>query len=112
MTPSPPTLQAFELAADASVVQHFWRRRPTRLSTDTIGIRVDYGLSRSRVLWWDSHSLPFALLDFRDARRNHPPGCDTRSRSSFVVTPRSDFPRLPSRRKRFGSLTRPRRHPD
>lgn len=112
MTHSPPTLQGFELAVDASVVQHFWRGRPTRLTMDTIGVRIDYGLSRSRVLRWDNHSLQFALLDFRDARRNHAPGCDTLTSSSFVIAPSLDFPRLPSRRKRSGSSTRPRRHPD
>jgi len=73
MTPSPPTLQTFELAADALVGQHFWRRSPTRLTIDSIGIRIDYGLSRSRVLRWESRRLQFALLDFRDSRRNHPP---------------------------------------
>jgi hypothetical protein len=65
--------ETFVLATDPAEPHHFWTRRPTRLSIDASGVRVDYGPSKSRILSWDDPGLQFALLDYREAPRNRPP---------------------------------------
>jgi hypothetical protein len=52
-----------------------------------MGIRVDYGPARFRVLRWDNPRLQFALLDFRESARNRPPWVRRPKRFEFRFRP-------------------------